>query len=91
MKIRAFCEIRGVPCRHFLKCSVNKMAATGSFFFIVSCVVRRFSLLQRGVEPQMTRSLKAMLLVLARYDTVDRYYLLARTPIMQYPGTVVEN
>ena len=41
-KVRPFCEIWGILCRHFLKCSVSKMAATGSSFFTVSCVIRGY-------------------------------------------------
>ena len=38
----ASCEITDVLCSQFLKCSMNKMAATGSFFFTVSCVIHRY-------------------------------------------------
>ena len=60
-KIRAFCKISGVLCRHFLKCSVNKIAATGSFLFTVSALFADITTTKRCGAP-MTTSLKATLL-----------------------------
>ena len=39
VKVRASCKIGGILCHHFLKSSVSKMAATGSFLITELCIV----------------------------------------------------
>ena len=76
MKIRAFCEIRGVLCCHFLKCSVNKMA---DWFVLLHGIMHysQISLLQRGVNPQYW---KEFCMFHRRRERPRQH-----TTIMQYP------
>ena len=53
VEIRAFCKIGGVLCRHRLESSVNWMAAAGSFFITVSCVICRYHVYKEVWSPSI--------------------------------------
>ena len=89
-KLELFVKLEAFLCCHFLKCSMNKKVATGSFFIMVSCVIRGYHYYNKVWSPN-DDSLKGNAALLARCDTVVRYYLLACTPITQYPGTIAKN
>ena len=55
-RLELFVKLGGVLCCHFFERSVNKMAAAGSFFVTVSCVIRGYHVYKEVWSPNIGKN-----------------------------------